>query len=392
MADGLMGLSNLLGQSSNSSSLLGGGIFSQPKSRGERRSQLLSDVITAAGSNPYARLGASFGGLIGMGTRAGAEGLGIVDQPEEVKRNKAISQVQEEVRQKGIDPMENPAEFGEYVSNRFSDLGYNDLALRTQIQIQEIMPEAQTISRVVRGGTPEGEAIGLGAGESAVVEFEGGRVKSIKDRSRQDAEGTERRIRLVGGTERAKALAERYPEIGSIAKGQEAFLTLSNGEFRDIETKSAPENDTPSRIREYEIALERGLISPNTTLEQYNQLRAGGQGRETITPTETRIDPFLNTIESNSELDEQISNLAPKGEPRSLFGFDIPFTGRDTKDVTKQEVAIRAAEIREGNAQLTLQESVQRAIDELSKISGMSVPRASEGSQTGSDPFADVTE
>jgi hypothetical protein len=79
MANGLMELSDLLGQSSNASSggLLGGGVFSQPESRGQRRSRLLTEAISSAGQNPYARLGASFGGLIGMGGRAAAEGLGI---------------------------------------------------------------------------------------------------------------------------------------------------------------------------------------------------------------------------------------------------------------------------------------------------------------------------
>jgi hypothetical protein len=145
MANGLMGLSNLLGQSSNAQSggLIGGGVFSQPESRGQRRSRLLTEAISSAGQNPYARLGASFGGLIGMGGRAAAEGLGIVDEPPEVKRANAIRQVQEEVRQTGLDPMSNPAEFGELVSNRFQELGYPDLALRTQMQIRQMMPEAQ---------------------------------------------------------------------------------------------------------------------------------------------------------------------------------------------------------------------------------------------------------
>jgi hypothetical protein len=37
--------------------------------------------------------------------------------------------------------MSNPAEFGELVTNRFQELGYPDLALRTQMQIQQMMPE-----------------------------------------------------------------------------------------------------------------------------------------------------------------------------------------------------------------------------------------------------------
>jgi len=91
MAQSLMGLQDLLSQSSNASSggLLGGGVFSKPESRGQRRSRLLTEAISDAGQNPYARLGASFGGLIGMGGRAAAEGLGIVDAPAEVQQAEA---------------------------------------------------------------------------------------------------------------------------------------------------------------------------------------------------------------------------------------------------------------------------------------------------------------
>src|SRR6056297_3558254 len=106
MAERLFNLGNLLGGSSNTQSggLMGGGIFSDPESRGQRRSRLLTDAIANAGQNPYARLGAAFRGLAGMGGRAAAEGLGIIDVPEEVKRNQAIQQVQQEVAERGLDP------------------------------------------------------------------------------------------------------------------------------------------------------------------------------------------------------------------------------------------------------------------------------------------------
>ena len=141
MAQGLMGLQNLLGQSSNAqqqSGLLGGGVFSQPESRGQRRSRLLNEAIAGAGQNPYARLGASFGGLIGMGGRAAAEGLGIVDAPEEVQQSDAIRQVQKEVADRGLDPMSAPREFGDFVAGRFQELGQPQLATRSLLQARQI--------------------------------------------------------------------------------------------------------------------------------------------------------------------------------------------------------------------------------------------------------------
>ena len=141
MAQGLMGLQNLLGQSSNAqqqSGLLGGGVFSQPESRGRRRSRLLNEAIAGAGQNPYARLGASFGGLIGMGGRAAAEGLGIVDAPQEVQQSDAIRQVQKEVADRGLDPMSTPREFGDFVAGRFQELGQPQLATRSLLQARQI--------------------------------------------------------------------------------------------------------------------------------------------------------------------------------------------------------------------------------------------------------------
>src|SRR6056297_3014747 len=158
MANGLMGLSNLLGQSSSAQSggLMGGGVFSQPESRGQRRSRLLTDAIANAGQNPYARLGAAFGGLAGMGGRAAAEGLGIVDAPAEVQRNEAIRQVQQEVSQLGLDPLSNPTEFGQVVSSRFRDLGYDDLAVQSLLQARQLQGDAPDTSTFY---SPEGEPV-----------------------------------------------------------------------------------------------------------------------------------------------------------------------------------------------------------------------------------------
>jgi len=189
MANGLMGLSNLLGQSSNAQSggLMGGGVFSQPESRGQRRSRLLTDAIASAGQNPYARLGASFGGLIGLGGRAAGEGLGIIDAPPEVQRNEAIRQVQQEVQELGLDPMTNPAEFGEFVSGRFNELNQPELAMRTQMQIRQMMPEQPEVSNVRDIETEDRGTVTVGTLNNQLVELTPeGPVRFSGDRQIED--------------------------------------------------------------------------------------------------------------------------------------------------------------------------------------------------------------
>lgn len=179
MANGLMGLSNLLGQSSNATSgLFGSGVFSQPETRSARRSRLLTEAISGAGQNPYARLGAAFGGLIGMGARAGAEGLGILNAPPEVQRNEAIRQVQQEVAELGLDPVANPVEFGEVVTRRFQELNQPELALRTQLQLRQMMPEQQELPAGFRNLQLRAQAAGLQPGTREYAEFfrSGGRT------------------------------------------------------------------------------------------------------------------------------------------------------------------------------------------------------------------------
>ena len=168
---GLLG--NLLGQAQNTQSggLMGGGIFSQPQSRGQRRSKLLTDAISGAGANPYARLGASFGGLLGMAGRAGAEGVGLVDKPEEVQRNEAIKKVQSEVAEQGLDPTANPAEFGDFVAKRFEELGQGDLATKTRLQIQQMMPEKKELPADSRNLQFRAEQAGLKPGTEDYKNF-----------------------------------------------------------------------------------------------------------------------------------------------------------------------------------------------------------------------------
>lgn len=173
MANGLMGLSNLLGQSSNATSgLFGSGVFSQPESRGNRRSRLLTEVLSSQPTSA-GRFGAAIGGLLGMGARAGAERLGLVDAPPEVQRNQAIRQVQQEVAELGLDPVSNPVEFGEVVTRRFQELNQPELALRTQLQLRQMIPETteEEIPAAFRNLQLRAEQAGLQPGTSEYAEF-----------------------------------------------------------------------------------------------------------------------------------------------------------------------------------------------------------------------------
>jgi len=273
MAQGLMNLSNLLGQSSNATQggLMGGGVFSQPMSRGQRRSKLLTDAISGAGANPYARLGASFGGLIGMGARAGAEGLGIVDKPQEVQRAEAIRQVQDEVRQQGLDPMENPAQFGEVVSKRFQELGFNDLALKTQAQVQQMMPEQKGTSRVVSGDSETGQQIGLSPGESAVVELgPDGTVSNIKDRTQSEPE---------------EAPAVTNQRMVNLDSGRRAVVGTLNNRLVEV-TDQGPvplQENFASEKEEGVRVLGSGRFRNRDTGETYNLVRTNkGLARQTV--------------------------------------------------------------------------------------------------------------
>ncbi|MDR9407192.1 MAG: hypothetical protein RI516_08230, partial [Spiribacter sp.] len=173
-------------------------------SRGQRRSALLSQAISSQGSNPYARLGAAFGGLIGMGGRAAGEGLGILQEPEQVRRSRLITEAQQAAAESGIDPVAEPDRFLEVID----PIVENDPLLKSGIRSQ--------IIRLQRELAPE------------PVETE---------------------IRFVGGTPRAKALQQRYPEVGQVEDGQEITLTLLDGDFRGVRAGDAPEKETaPSRI------------------------------------------------------------------------------------------------------------------------------------------------
>jgi len=370
MANGLMGLQNLLGQSSNASSggLLGGGVFSQPQTRGQRRSRLLTEAISGAGQNPYSRLGAAVGGLLGIGARAGAESLGIVDKPPEVQRAEAIRQVQQEAAERGLNVADDPRAFGNFVVSRFQELGQNDLANLSALQVESIA-------------------------------------------RRLAPEPVETEIRFVGGTPRAEALQKRYPQVGKVEDGQEITLTLSDGEFRAVKAGKAPKEDKPVKGQQVEIVDPQ---DGNVKLGTYDPIKQkyyidgrvikgarpaveeDNRGFRTASATDAQIGPFKNRIQTSEDFTTRIEAIAGSEDPSKFLGVNIPFTGdKGNVETVTEEVSLLAKEERDRAAAQGQSISLDQAIENV--LNRMGAGEVTGGAQDGgpagpaapaNDPYA----
>ena len=344
MADGLLGMLGGGQQQAQQGNMLGGLFQSESQARRQGRNRLLGQALQIAQQQDPVRSGfALAGGLLGQGI---ARSMGRVT-PEEARQQK-FAGLQQQLMSEGLDPTQDPAGFYNRTSELLYEMGETGPALQAAAKAREFATEPQRST-----------------------------------------------LRIVGGTDRANAIAQRFPEIGELQEGEEVILEVEGGRIVDITTRRPrkEDDDTPPIIREYTEAINRGLIDPEqVSYTEYVATSAGGDPRETVTPTDTRIKPFLDTIEGTSELDDQISAIAPGKDPAQFAGINIPFTGSKDIGTTRREVAIRAAEIREQNPELTFNDAVQSAIDELSQQVGISVPTSEESSTEGSDRFSNVTE
>jgi len=334
MANGLIGGFGSFGQSQGQQqgNLLGN-VFQQQPSRGQRRAGIISSVLQQYGGNAQQTGGAAVGGLLGLAGRALAEKTGLIDAPQDVQRAEKIRKVQERVNsQFGDQFASDPYTAFTGTAQALFDEGLTQEAFAALGEAAKYKPEPVETQRVIRGGTPEGNAAGLSEGESA---------------------------------------------IGTYVDGERTAL-----ENRQTINEETP----PSRIREYEIALQRGLINRDTSLEEYNQMRAGG-GRSSVTPTETQLKPYASVISSNEDLNERIRSLVENADPATLGDFNIPFTGgrdQDAVDAVSLQAQQRAAEIRSDNAELTIEQALEQAIDELSQGRGEPTPdENASGGQAG---------
>ena len=433
MANGLMGLQDLLGGSSNATSGLFGGqsVFSPAPTRGQQRSRLLSDLISDAGRNPYSRLGAAFGGLIGMGARAGAEGLGVVDEPEEVKRNRAIREVQENIRQRGLDPLD--AEFGQVVAEEFNRRGYQDLAASSLLKHRAIRnqfaPEPVETERVVSGDTEIGQQLGLGSGESAIATFVDGRVSGIKDRElAKEDNKTERELERdyyigQGYDERvANDLAfgnirttinpfTKQPELVNISGGPvpdalpEGYVpptgssTVATDEQGDpVRTGDEPE-EVPPEVRQPRGLVDRPLSVGLVPYLQEGLSRTFGQFfPETLTFAKTTEDRTqLRTATQQLVSSLSISSRPPEFEQQrivrnlpSLGPLESPERARTqltqlTSDLLVQRDADLEA-LEDPNVNPQLKRQIQKRVNSVDRMLRIVDPRALETGEVTKQP------
>ena len=340
MANGLMGLSNLLGQSSSvTSGLFGSGVFSQPESRGSRRSRLLTEAISSQPSSA-GRFGAAIGGLLGTGIRAGAEGLGIFDAPPEVQRNQAIRQVQQEVAELGVDPVENPAEFGEIVSNRFRELGQPELAMRTQLQIQQMMPEQTELPAEAQNLAFRAQQAGLKPGSDQYREFmlsggelpqqEGVEVKSSSRYRDKETGDTLTLVRTDRGLARQKVGVDGQPEYEYVSGDRYERISAQeaggpgdfNADFSDLASRRNitlsfidQADELASQITPETVGLPGGVARGLSSLSSQIQgsFRAAfGSRLEAPTDVESYSNIFenLGLSEQSAEIQSALIDLA----------------------------------------------------------------------------------
>jgi len=239
MANGLIGGFGTFGQGQQQGNLLGG-VFQPQPTRGQRRAGLISNAIQQYGGNAQQTGGAAVGSLLGLAGRAAAEKFGLVDAPPEVQRSEAIRQVQQEAADRGLNIVDDPRGFGDFVAGRFQELGQPDLANRSLIETRklesQLAPEPVETERVVSGDSQIGQQLGLGQGETAIASFTDGVPTGIKDRQVPDE-----------------------PEV-------------------------------PSIIRQYNIAKQQGLIDENTSFTDFRSQTVPGTG------------PQIGTIPSGFQL------------------------------------------------------------------------------------------
>ena len=322
---GLLG--NLLGQAQNTQSggLMGGGIFSQPQTRGQRRSKLLSDAISNAGQNPYARLGASFGGLLGTGSRAAAEATGLVDKPPEVQRNEAIKQVQSEVAERGLDPTANPSEFGDFVAKRFEELGQGELATKTRLQIQQLMPEKDELPAEAQNLEFRAKESGLVKGTPEYKRFmrSGGEMPEQQDSFRPLTKQQKEQFGIPGekfaqintGTGRIHTSSGQTINVGG---GSDPAIDALGDQFKeDLKRASEAASQATGILQEVDQATDV-LMNPDFGTGQVKSAVTGLRG--IAEDLGVSIDPALEAA--------GVENLSDVSDAESFRGFSSNLTTR----------------------------------------------------------------
>lgn len=378
MANGLMGLSSLLGQSSNATSggLFGGpGIFTNAPSRAERRERLLSSAIqsqqTSAG-----RLGAAFGGLIGTALS------GVGPGTEEEQRNAAIREVQGIVSQEGLDPLD--PQFGPRVAQLFTERNLPQLATTSLLQARALQsqfaPEPQETQRIIRGGTPEGEAAGLLETQQAVGTFVDGRRTGLSNLSEIDSD-----------EEKGDAVNVRLAD-GSFVRG----IELQDGRVVDLQNREFPAS---ANIVGLDLAASKQSDLPKTDIDILNNKQIGVKNYRDLVNEAISIyneNPNVNTLAAEgtrilsgirSEFDALLDisgiNLAEDTSRAKLLNID-------TYESAFEDIALENAALKPLYLSLALSQA-QAEAEQLGKaLSDKDVERfiRQQGGQYGNPRFA----
>ena len=221
MANGLIGGFGSFGQTQGQQqgNLLGG-LFQEQPTRGQIRAGLLRDTIQQFGGNAQQTGGAAVGAGLGMLATSLLGG----SFPGEERADK-IRRVQEQVNQEeGVDFAGNPSQAFMRVAELFQNEGMQEEAVQAMMQARQFAPESVATEMVVSGDNEIGQRLGLSPGETAIATVENGNVTGLKDRTAPDS-----------------------PQIAS-------------------------------KIREYQQALQLGLIPEGTTFEQFRTATVPGTG------------------------------------------------------------------------------------------------------------------
>jgi len=367
MAERLLG--DILGQSSNATSggLLGGpSIFQTQPSRGQRRSALLSQAISSQGSNPYARLGAAFGGLIGMGGRAAGEGLGILQEPEQVRRSRLITEAQQAAAESGVDPVSEPDRFLEVID----PIVESDPLLKSGIRSQ--------IIRLQRELAPDPRnAIEL---EQARLEL--AQTKQEADKNAQALEMNRVLPELNQSFSSISELdiSERLPALVELEQRASSVTTSQGKEFLDkvrkrrqeiqdeLESEASDNNVTNGSVRLTDQG-SKYIGEKNGTLVE---VTAEGVVPFTGQFVESQDDPpiptglkdadrelFESVLSINSDLQEKFDKTVEKPK---FFGL----VDGDEKE-RKTVLFDRAYNIRRANPDLTAEEALEIAVNRVTE-------------------------
>ena len=339
MANGLIGGFGSFGQAQGQTqgNLLGG-VFQQQPTRGELRRGLLSDLVQQYGGNAQQTGGAAIGAGLGIGI---SKLLGRDVQGAE--RADKIRRVQERVNsQFGDQFASDPYTAFTGTAQALFDEGLTQEAFAALGEAAKYKPEPVETERVIRGGTPEGDAAGLSEGESAIGTYLNGERIALKNR--KIVEPDELR---VGATGRFKR------------KNSDEVVTLVRTD-RGLAEQVVGEDGQPTF--NYVNSSDYEQVSRQQT-----------DSRQSVTPTETQLRPYAAVISSNKDLNDKIKSFVEDAPESTLLGLNIPFTGgrdQDAVDAVSLQAQQRAAEIRSDNAELTIEQALEQAIDELSQVTG----------------------